>query len=1225
MNKPLALTLSLQGTQLIEASAGTGKTWTLALLLVRALVERDMRASQVLAITFTRAATAEIRQRVYTLLSKLDEALQNNASNDDDIAVSSFVAHLAQNNIAKALARARTRRALAEFDELSVFTIHGFYQRTLRDNALATGDLMDAGVQTQLMPDIQACTLDFWRRELVHHHTLSAHSDEATAQQLAQALLHYKRPGDKQAIFTTPAHMASWVKHLMQRAPQAQAGNITELQAQLALQIQQCVNELAIRQPLLQGLRETYSPHDIKAALIELQRIKRMPGTSYRKDFVGGWLSDIGAWLHSQSALHEAAPERLYTHFTTEAVQAAMKDQDALPASLQQFVQAVDAWCVSELAWQSQLRLLHLRLCACLVAQVTQALPARLAAQGLRSADGLALALIHALQADRGGALAASLRSRYSLVLVDEFQDTDATQWAVLQQVFHEGHTPLLLVGDPKQAIYRFRGADLGTYLRARAQAHATHALTINHRSTAALIDALNTLFAGQGAGGSFGDEGIRYVPITAARAEPSQADAFGVLSFEAAGSLQSQKQQAMQATVSRIQALLTHHKPHDIAVLVQSNEDIALVAQGLARAGIAAAATMRTQSIAQSFEALQLQWLMQALARPLDAALRQRVMLTPLWGQGVDSLYEAQRSDPQSDPLSDPHTDTQWQTQFIEWAALARSRGPAAALESVIRARGVVQRWLADDEPEAEERLARLRQVAEVVQHFNAQAATLDDACSFLQRWRHGAEQGNGDPSSYAFEKSLGLNLTDAMPRDDKIASARLASDRAAVTVMTVHGSKGLEFEAVILPFLWAGKEGREPSEILRDEGGMKRWDFGPQFSPQAIAQHETEEAGERQRVAYVALTRARNSCCVLWPALADDASAKAQTRVEVSALQALLGDRSWGNIHAGLEAYSPDKSTITHIKQGNIEYTGNSININPAQSMPAWPAVPPAWQAMSFSRWQRSSTLQVATEVVADRDETQSLPVASPGHSKLDLRYRFARGPQAGRALHSLLERLELGDTTSPKALSQIANWLILQGMSHEVTVADMQAWLHDIMQAKMQEGVRLHELAHAPQQREWEFHLPLQGADSTKLRHALLHAGAQSLREQPHTAPLPSGFFTGFVDAVFEHQGRYYVVDYKSNHLGDKAAQYAPTMLNAEVSKHQYDVQSVFYLLALHLHLMVRMQGYVPEQHLGGVSLLFLRGMHANSDTGVWTLPTNIPALHALARLLIKPRQV
>jgi exodeoxyribonuclease V beta subunit len=967
-----------------------------------------------------------------------------------------------------------------------------------------------------------------------------------------------------------------------------------------------------------EALRLSLSEQDVANALIDLRARKLLDTKTYAKHHVANWLAAIARWLASEDRAITDAPEQLAKYFTSDAIRSILKDVNTpLPTSLRNFTEAVDVWCMAYVDWRSSLNQLHALLRAWLFAHCARELPQRLAARGVRSAESLATALVDALHGPRGDTLAQALRIRYALVLVDEFQDTDSAQWAVMQRVFVEGNTPLLLVGDPKQAIYRFRGADIAAYLRARAQARAVHQLRDNFRSTPRLIGALNALFTAEGAGGDFGDTEILYATIHAARDDAPAHNGLFVQHFEQQPNVDALREAAALGAVQAVRALLQHTSPNEIALLVERNEDVTLMAHALSRAGIATAAR-RQQSIAESFEALQVQWLIEALARPLDEARLMRLMLTPLWG-----------GQPQA--LSDAMSVAAAREQVIAWAALARSRGSGAAFEAVLRARGTAQRWLRADAASEEslasneESLARLRQVAEVVQRYCLNIS-LDESLRFLQSWRHGGE----GPRAYAPQASDALNATDALPSDDRLAMPRIASERPAVQVMTVHTSKGLEFGAVVLPLLWAGKEVSETRELLVEQAdGTKRWNFGPVFDTTALAQHAADEAGERQRVAYVALTRARDVCVVLWPegdetndAESESKSSKATVRAERSALGTLLGTRSWASMDALIGTYSPDKFDIAFINRVKVQDTYDStVKNNASQS---WPRVPAAWQMMSFSRWQRGLVAAVTDELeeaalpVADRDDVSvDEPIAIGNALTDELRYSFPRGAAAGRALHAMLERLPLSAASLKSSAAEliVTQSLAQHGMPAAIKPVAMLAWLSDVMSAAiaMKDALlRLCDIDASLQQREWEFHLPLAGADVATLRIALVNMGAASMQSITDAAPLPPGFFTGFVDLVFEHEGRYYLVDYKSNYLGGRNADYAPESLMNAVQSHHYDAQAALYLVALHRYLRAVLPGYMPEQHLGGAMLLFLRGMSAGSENGVWSLPWSVQAL-------------
>jgi exodeoxyribonuclease V beta subunit len=222
-------------------------------------------------------------------------------------------------------------------------------------------------------------------------------------------------------------------------------------------------------------------------------------------------------------------------------------------------------------------------------------------------------------------------------------------------------------------------------------------------------------------------------------------------------------------------------------------------------------------------------------------------------------------------------------------------------------------------------------------------------------------------------------------------------------------------------------------------------------------------------------------------------------------------------------------------------------------------------------------------------------------------------------------MLERLAFDAPQSePSAMSLIEQMLKAHGMPQSISAQDTLSWLQDVTQAVLPihpaaPALRLCDVQPSKQQREWEFHLPLSGTSAQALQAALARMGVNSVTATQVTASLPAGFFTGFVDLVFEHEGRYYVADYKSNHLGDRREDYAHASLDKAVQFHHYDAQAALYLLALHRYLQTVLPGYTPQQHIGGVCLLFLRGMYENKPEGVWVLPWTLEGLDELNRVI------
>ncbi|GAA2571090.1 UvrD-helicase domain-containing protein [Pseudonocardia hydrocarbonoxydans] len=825
---------------------------------------------------------------------------------------------------------------------------------------------------------------------------------------------------------------------------------------------------------------------------------------------------------------------------------------------------------------------------------------------------------------DADGTAARRLRARYGVVLVDEFQDTDPVQWHILRTAFH-GHTTLVLIGDPKQAIYAFRGADVVSYLDATTTADRHATLGRNHRSDAPLLHALDALFDGA----ALGDDRIRVHPVEAAHPAPRLAGApvdtplrIRVLGRD--GLPQSGRRLALaapaRARVARdcaaeIAALLASParldgrpvQPGDVAVLVRTNEQASVVRAALTRVGVPAVSS-GTASVFGTPVAGEWLTLLEACAQPRAFRVR-AAALTCFVGATAEQLCA-----PDADDLLDRLGGT-----LRDWAAVLHRGGIAALLEAVTgtawQGRGLPERILAT--ADGERTLTDLRHVA---QSLHAAAVAQHLGPSALVDWlRH--------------------RIADAAADVGAERSRRLESDAAAVQIITVHRSKGLEFPVVHVPFAWDRFVGDPPFPLLHDEGGARVLDVGgPTGGSWAAhcARHRAEEAGEDLRLLYVALTRARSQVVTWWvPA----------TTVASSPLHRVLFGRGSGGTLA--ESYSVPADRVVLDALGALASSTTAVEavgpaadpvFAPRERAVAEPAVA-AFDRVLDTAWRRTSyTALTATaghhapvaltepEQTGTDDEPEFDPSDDPvGPAEPSPMAALPLGAAFGTLVHSVFEAADL---TAPDLAAELTAHAAEQLAYRPVPGLDAATLGAALLPSvrtplgPLADGLRLADIAPRDRLAELDFELPLAGGDDAAGPPLTLDALVPLLRAHlPAADPLhayaddlaaldPSplrGYLTGSIDAVLRlPSGRFAIVDYKTNWLGAPAepltaAHYTPARLATAMRGAHYPLQALLYGVALHRYLRWRLPGYEPRRHLGGVLYLFVRGM-CGPDTPV-----------------------
>ena len=830
-------------------------------------------------------------------------------------------------------------------------------------------------------------------------------------------------------------------------------------------------------------------------------------------------------------------------------------------------------------------------------------------AAGIRDYDDL-LELLAAVLADprKGPGACARLQARYRVVLVDEFQDTDPVQWDILRRAFH-GSTTLVLIGDPKQAIYAFRGAEVLSYLAARDVADRQETLGTNWRSDPGLLRALDHVYGDA----ALGDPRIvarhvdaaqtasrlgGLVPLRLRVVDRTGAGPLGKTGFPAVGALRPRVAGDVADEVVRLLdsgAVLSVDEPRpvrpgDVAVLVRTNAQAALVRDALDRAEVPCVVASST-SVFATPSARDWLWLLQALEQPHRAPRVRLAALTPLVGETAAGLDAA--GDDALDRVGSLLRDA---------ARRFEEAGLAAVLEHLSARTGLEGRLLAQEA--GERQLTDLRHLAQVLQRAAVEESL---GLSALVAW-------------------LSARVDDPQSGSASERSRRLESDAAAVQVVTVHGSKGLEFPVVLVPYGWDASRAPSPATLrLHDTAGHRVLDVGGKDGPgweERRKRADAEDDGEELRLLYVALTRAQCQVVAWWAPSAGTGG---------SALHRLLLGREGRSPDTAAAKVPEDAAALARLQHWGwpdeiaVEAAGPVQHLRWARPSDA----PPELAAARFTRgldsaWRRTSysaltaAVHDAPRVGSEPEEPERTdePEAPP---PLDLALAGPPSPMnglpAGAAFGTLVhEVLEVVDTSA----DDLAAELLLRcraAVARRLAAVDPAALadaLLPVLRTPLGHGT-LAEIAPSDRLSELDFELPLSGGDCPTAVQARLRDVADLLRAHlpaddplaPYAdlladvdAPPLRGYLSGSIDAVLRRSGpSYVVVDYKTNRLarGDLTAlHYTQEAMAAEMLRAHYPLQALLYCVAVHRFLRWRQPGYDPERHLGGVQYLFVRGM-------------------------------
>jgi exodeoxyribonuclease V beta subunit len=1155
-------TVPLDGINLIEASAGTGKTWAITGLYARLVLEMAMPVKQILVVTYTEAATEELRDRVRARLSELRAAFL--AGRSDDPFCRACLARAAD----PADAVRQLERALAHFDEAAIHTVHGFCQRALRELAFESAMPFD----TEILPDerdlLQEIAEDFWRREVygapplfVRYLLLKGVGPDALRRELGG--------------YAVKAHV--------QIATSAREAGLPDREYRGAF---------ANARTLWHAQRDA-----VRALLTNHPGLNRQ---KYAQRHLPAWYAQLDMFF--AAAEPEAVlPERI-DKFTPAALAAATKAGEP-PAHA--FFDACAALVAAGTRFKESAELRLLALKHEFLRYARGELPARKQRLQLQSYDDLIANLRAALAAAHGPALVAALRGRYRAALIDEFQDTDPVQYEIFERIYAGTEGPVYFVGDPKQAIYAFRGADLFAYLKARDRARKQPPLGTNWRSVPALIDAINAVF--EATPRAFLFEEISYTRVTPPPQERKRLLVEGreepPLRLWWLGSKEEQdtlakgvaNRRSAQATASEIARLLTlaatgrisiGERPlrgADIAVLVPSHRQGRLVRDALRELGIACVQYAQ-ESVYASHEAAELETVLLAVAEPGREELVRAALATEMLGARAEQIHALGEE------------ASAWQRRFEtfhDYYRLWAEHGFMRMFRELLAREQVAPRLLAYWD--GERRLTNLYHLGELLQAWAAtQRAGMEALVTHLaQHRRDGHEES-----------------------DETLL--RLESDEELVRIVTIHRSKGLEYPIVFCPFLWDGKAraGSVGGPVLYHDPARDNepvLDLGSEQVEQHRALAHREAFAESLRLAYVALTRARHRCYLIWGRIKE---------AEGSALAWLL--------HAPPDAGAGDPLAAAHEHftrlgeagmRRDLERlatkAGGAIAIEelPAERAERYRPPTPAAETLAARAlgraiergWAVSSYSAIATgraDEQPDYDETREPRRTPPADGARSIA-AFPRGARAGICLHAIFEHVDFAEADDPALDALVDRTLRAHGFDTVWSPVVTDTVRRTLATPLDETGtLRLAGITRERRVDELEFYYPVADLRSEKLRallaqHGIAGAAPEHL-EQIRFAPL-HGYLKGFIDLVFEAHGRFYIADYKSNWLGATPQDYRADVLARVMGDEAYYLQYLIYTVAVHRYLHLRIPDYDYDRHFGGVFYLFVRGLDPSLGHG------------------------
>lgn len=1147
----------LQGISLIEASAGTGKTFTITHLYVRCLLETDYNVDQILVVTFTNAATQELKQRIQELIYQLWDYLNGKQDNAE-----TFCAMFECYQFDKKAIR-KLQVALINFDQAAIYSIHGFCQRVLNTFPIETHSLLHQQIIPNEKEIQQQAIRDYWRKKIISNDPV----------RLRWIISQWKEPDNLLADIQPLMEFESLViKTEQQIDDRFKAINMDDLWSEL-------------KQQWLDNKSEIYK------FLLESKALNR---SRVRKPTVTKLLESLeGVFLESQP-YRQIEKWELIT--TTKLKTCQNKNEDSSIDLV--FFELAEAFEEQHTEW---IKLHKKSILVDAAKQVFDTVQQQKKEAQKISFNDLIKQL--SLELESTPSLGDKIKQLYPLAMVDEFQDTDFRQYHIFRALYNENNSDgtLILIGDPKQAIYSFRGADVFTYQQAKADTQKHYTLDINYRSTEPYVEMVNQIFK-YNKNSFLLKNLIQFQPVNSPlnnklqileNDQPVTPLVCWISKFDKAGINKGKATEYFAECCAReIYHILQNQslqingeicQASDLTILVKTGFQASTMQNKLASLGIKSALQTR-DSVFDSDQAREMTLLLEVLINPSNISRLCGLLSTDLFGWNAVQISNLQQDSNQLTSLLE---------QFKNYQSSWTNKG---FLPMFFRLMDDFKSLQIGNHMEGERRITNWLHIAELLQQESERQSSHAQLLHWLQQQRELSARA-----------------------DNEAHQLRLESDKNLVHIVTIHKSKGLQYPVVFMPFMWDVRklntqqacynyhnDNGEKQVVLLDDEYRNQW--------------QSEAEAEEVRLFYVAITRAKYRCYIGWGNIKGaGSSAIAHCLYSENIKQSRMHPNNL-DFDQEQEVYTPfdslniNNQLVTIVQPRTFEPVQvNSNNISEKN-----------YQTKIFKRhvkqqWQISSYSQIATSGHSDytyRPDHDALTKPNTNESaETDSlnRFNFKKGAKAGNLLHDILENQIFDQPVSETLIRQKC----FDFGFDEVWVDCLKEWIEEILNSHI-DDFKLAQLSSQQTLAEMEFYLSCNQLQATEL-NALLHEYDYIQPQQHLDFVQINGFFKGFIDLTFEHDNKYYIADYKSNYLGQEYTDYTEDKCRQAMYEHHYHLQYLIYSLALHRFMKQRIKNYQYEKDFGGVYYLFLRGMSLTEQGyGVFYHKPDIKIIESLDRM-------
>lgn len=1251
------LSLALTQNALIEASAGTGKTYTITTLYLRALLGllddklelRPLTIEQILVVTFTEAATQEIKNRVRTKLQETQKAILLGKSKDNTLnqLLNEFVQRFCQINPdsnhekANLYAYHRLQDAITLIDEASIFTIHGFSHRCLKQFAFETNASFEQTFEMDAKPILLNALQDFWRKHVIE------------LQEAEFAWFEH--------TWTDPDKLYNSLKEVIGKSIHIKPEISTEEYTELLNQYQTLVSQLKT-----QWLSDNFGKTLMESGLLKTKVIyKRIPV--------------LNEWMASSDWLPPFVDKDTWLLWGTESLSVSTNYSKNKECVVHPITSLIDKLADIEFQLkQGRFASFWITKAKSFIEQRSRQLKNE---QGIINPDDLLVELLTAIDVEEGNGLVQAIQNKYPLTFVDEFQDTDPVQYGIFNAVYGNKAIPnanMILIGDPKQAIYKFRGADIFTYIQAKTDipSEQHYTLGVNWRSQPNLITAVNQIFtqsenvfrhvqipfinvsAGLADSEHFIDNGVNSPNLEFWHLTPESMEEDNREDIQDPSAAPSTQNTQVGLSKNHAEPVMAKWCATDIkrllldaqqgkTLFVSSGEKQALLAKDIcilvrnrhqARLIKTALSDLDISSVFISRDNVFKTELAKDLLRLLFA------IETPANEQKVRGACAGALFDYSTEQLMQIHSSSALWQAHLEWFYTAHElwqRGKiASAIQFIIDHAQSFIKWQENPQVNADRLITDFRHLMELIQ----QESVVKPGPQKLLLWFEQLVTASDDWSDASDEQQL-----------------RLESDSNLVQITTLHASKGLEYPIVYLPFV---SEYKAASTAIYNSGSeISGLSYRVDNRKQELAQAEEERLAEDLRLLYVAMTRPVYKLVIgLYNVIESKSKKSVLQHTGIGQLllaehltpETFITDELLNNVCLQLTYQINQDNNITNNSHINADQVARYITLDQQQLIANFDiskqqefeqtktlsnlffsdfdgTINKNWKMLSYS----SLAAQHQQDEVNDEDiwlaglsdEDHSInydnyQLDQTHLNELETPFTFPKGANAGTCLHWMLENL---DFTQPVSLQNDVIITALERYGFEETwLNGVSLWMQEVLDRDLNDFC-LKQIQVHQKLVEMEFYFSFETLTPEILNNALLMSGIEGHHVNKsilndHTSL--TGILKGFIDLTVCVDGRYSVLDYKSNYLGNSLQDYSLQNMEVAMTDHSYQLQALIYILALHRFLKLKIANYDYDRHIGGSYYLFLRGLSKTNDkTGCYQLSFRRDVIEYLDNALLK----